>query len=207
MVSHSPKESGLFSFWLPNSQRVDLAQLNAITRGVKFCLESGLEIPQLAILAKLSAVVANAADMAEAELTNLKYARTQIKAVTKTLKYLPGLQQLNQQMSLREQYFWFLAVKDVFPILMARAIALEIPRRIIDPLIERYLDPTDPVAHPQCLVTGNDLMRELNLKPSRAIGELLTEIQVAQIESKITTFQQAIDFANFRLQSSKYSPT
>jgi tRNA nucleotidyltransferase (CCA-adding enzyme) len=108
---------------------------------------------------------------------------------------------MTQQMSLREQYFWFLAVKDIFPILMARAIALAIPRRIIDPLIERYLDPTDPVAHPQCLVTGNDLMRELNLKPSRTIGELLTEIQLAQIESKIATFQQAIDFANLRLQS------
>ena len=200
-------KSGLLNFWLPNSQRVDLAQLDAITKGVEFCLESGLVKPQLAILAKLSAVVANAADMAEAELTNLKYARTQIKAVIKTVKYLPGLQQLNQQMSLREQYFWFLEVKDIFPILIARAIALEIPRRIIDPLIERYLAPTDPVAHPQCLVTGNDLMRELNLQPSRAIGELLTEIQVAQIESKIVTFQQAIDFANLRLQSSKYSPT
>ena len=184
-----------------------MAQLDDITRGIKFCQESGIVKPQLAILAKLSAVVANAADMAEAELTNLKYARTQIKAVIKTVKYLPGLQQLNQQMSLREQYFWFLEVKDIFPILIARAIALEIPRRIIDPLIERYLAPTDPVAHPQCLVTGNDLMRELNLQPSRAIGELLTEIQVAQIESKIVTFQQAIDFANLRLQSSKYSPT
>jgi tRNA nucleotidyltransferase (CCA-adding enzyme) len=200
-------ESGLLNFWLPNSQRVDLAQLEAITRGVEFCLESGLVKPQLAILAKLSAVVANAADMAEAELTNLKYARTQIKAVIKTVKYLPGLQQMTQQMSLREQYFWFLAVKDVFPILMARAIALAIPKKIIDPLIKRYLDPTDLVAHPQCLVTGNDLMRELNLKPSRTIGELLTEIQVAQIESKIATFQQAIDFANLRLQSSNCSPT
>jgi tRNA nucleotidyltransferase (CCA-adding enzyme) len=196
-------ESGLFSFWLPNSQRVDLAQLDAITRGIEFCLESGLEIPQLAILAKLSAVVAEVADTAEAELTNLKYARTQIKAVVKTLKYLPGLQQMTQQMSLKEQYFWFLAVKDIFPILITRAIALVIPRRIIDPLIERYLDPTDPVAHPQCLVTGNDLMRELNIKPSRTIGELLTEIQVAQIESKIATPQQAINFANLRLQSRK----
>jgi tRNA nucleotidyltransferase (CCA-adding enzyme) len=190
------REDGLLNFWLPNSHRVDLVQLDAISRGVEFCLESGLERSQLAILAKLSAIVASEADMAELELSNLKYARTQIKAVIKTVKYLPGLQQMTQQMSLREQYFWFLEVKDIFPILIARAIALEIPITIIDPLIKRYLDPTDPVAHPQCLVTGNDLMRELNLKPSRAIGELLTEIQIAQIESKIATFQQAIDFAN-----------
>ncbi|MEN9567731.1 MAG: hypothetical protein RLZZ69_2927, partial [Cyanobacteriota bacterium] len=200
-------EAGLLNFWLPNSQRVDLAQLDAIITGIEFCLESGLERSQLTILAKLSAIVAAEADLAEAELTNLKYARAQIQAVKKTVKYLPQLQQMTQPMSLREQYFWFLKVKDIFPILIARAIAFKIPKRIIDPLIKSYLDPTDPVAHPQCLVTGNDLMRELNLKPSRAIGELLTEIQVAQIESKVTTFQQAIDFANLRLQSSKYSPT
>lgn len=153
-------------------------------------------------MAKLSALVAAEADMAEAELTRLKYARNQIKAITKTVKYLPLLQQITQQMSLREQYFWFLKVKDIFPILMARAIALKISSRITSPLIKRYLDPRDPVAHPQCLVTGNDLMRELNLKPARVIGELLTEIQIAQIESKVTTPQQAIDFANSILQSS-----
>ncbi|PSB06740.1 [cytidine(C)-cytidine(C)-adenosine (A)]-adding enzyme [Pleurocapsa sp. CCALA 161] len=196
-------EDGLLNFWLPNSHQVDLAQLDNITRGIKFCLESGLKYPALDILAKLSALVATKAEMAEAELTRLKYPRNQIKAITKTVKYLPLLQQITQQMSLREQYFWFLKVKDIFPILMARAIALKIPSQITSPLIERYLDPSDPVAHPQCLVTGNDLMRELNLKPARVIGELLTEIQIAQIESKVTTTQQAIDFANSILQSSK----
>lgn len=195
-------EDGLLNFWLPNSHQVDLAQLDKITRGIEFCLESGLEYPALDILAKLSALVAAEADMAEAELTRLKYARNQIKAITKTVKYLPLLQQTTQQMSLREQYFWFLKVKDIFPILMARAIALKISSRITSPLIKRYLDPRDPVAHPQCLVTGNDLMRELNLKPARVIGELLTEIQIAQIELKVTTPQQAIDFANSILQSS-----
>jgi hypothetical protein len=33
------------------------------------------------------------------------------------------------------------------------------------------------------------------------IGELLTAIQVAQIESKVTTLSQAIDFARSILQS------
>jgi tRNA nucleotidyltransferase (CCA-adding enzyme) len=196
-------EDGLFKFWLPNSAQVNLVQLDNITRGIEFCLESGLERSQLAILAKLSAIVAAEADLAEAELTRLKYARSQIQAVKKTVKYLPQLQQMTQPMSLREQYFWFLKVKDIFPILIARAIASAMPKKIINPLIERYLNPTDSVAHPQCLVTGDDLMSQLNLKPSPAIGELLTEIQVAQIESKVTTFQQAIDFAHAILQSSK----
>ncbi|MEM7759144.1 MAG: CCA tRNA nucleotidyltransferase, partial [Cyanobacteria bacterium P01_A01_bin.40] len=72
---------------------------------------------------------------------------------------------------------------------------------MIQPLIERYLDPRDLVAHPQGLVTGNDLINHLNLPPSPLIGKLLTEIQIAQIEAKISTPQQAIDFANSMLQS------
>ena len=110
---------------------------------------------------------------------------------------------MTQPMSLREQYFWFLKVKDIFPLLVARAIALQVPHSIINPSIERYLEPTDPIAYPQCLVTGNNLIEQLNLKPSRVIGELLTEIQIAQIESKVTTVEEAISFARRWLQSGK----
>jgi tRNA nucleotidyltransferase (CCA-adding enzyme) len=204
---------GLLNFWLPHSDQVDLGQLKAVTRGIEFCHEltseltsalgngSALERSQWEILTKLSALVAPQPRTAEAELTHLKYARHQIRAVTKTVQYLSGLQQITQPMSIREQYFWFLEVKNIFPLLLARAIASGIPSHIIDPLIERYLDPLDPVAHPQCLVTGDDLLSQLNLKPSQLIGELLTAIQVAQIESKVTTLSQAIDFARSILQS------
>ena len=193
-------EDGLLDFWLPNSSQVDFEQLKALSRGVEFCLEFGLEQSELNILTKLSALVTPDPDQAEAELTQLKYARSQIRAIVKTLKYLPQLQQ-NQTMTLREQYFWFLAVKDILPILVARAIALNIPRQNIDLLIKRYLDPTDQIAYPQCLVTGNDLIRELHLKPSPIIGELLTEIQIAQIESKIATVEEAINCAQAWLQT------
>jgi tRNA nucleotidyltransferase (CCA-adding enzyme) len=200
---------GLLNFWLPHSEQVDLEKLKAVTKGIKFCNELtsalgnelALERSHWEILAKLSVLVAPQPRTAEAELIRLKYARHQIRAVTKTVKSLSELQQMTQPMSLREQYFWFLEVKDIFPLLLARAIALAIPSTIIDPLTERYLDPLDPVAHPQCLVTGNDLISQLNLKPSRVIGELLTEIQIAQIESQVTTFSQAIDFARSILQS------
>lgn len=192
---------GLWDFYLTDSDQVDLGQLEAIAEGIEFCLVNGIgdlanfKPAELTLLSKLSALVSAQADLAEVELTNLKYSRSQIKAITKTVKYLPQIQQATQPMSLREQYFWFLATIDVFPLLVARAIALEVPREIIAPLIERYLNPADPVAYPRCLVTGNDLMEQLNLKPSRVIGELLTEIQIAQIESKVATFQQAIDLA------------
>jgi tRNA nucleotidyltransferase (CCA-adding enzyme) len=194
---------GLLDFWLPHAQEISWQQLEAVAEGIEFCLQSNLNHPQLVVLAKLSTLVAAQPVNAEAELTRLKYARAQIKAVTKTVKYLPPLQQLTEGMSLREQYFWFLEVKDIFPILISRAIATGVSSIIIKPLIERYLDPADLVAHPRCLVTGNDLIRELNLKPSPVIGKLLTEIQIAQIESKIATPQQAISYADSILKTSK----
>lgn len=193
---------GLLDFWLPNAQGIAWQQLEAVAQGIEFCLQSNLNHPQLVVMAKLSTLVAAQPDNAEAELTRLKYARAQIKAVTKTVKYLPLLQQQTENISLREQYFWFLEVKDIFPILTARAIATGVSSTIINPLIERYLDPADLVAHPRCLVTGNDLIRELNLKPSPVIGKLLTEIQIAQIESKIATPQQAISYADSILKTS-----
>ena len=61
--------------------------------------------------------------------------------------------------------------------------------------IERYLNPNDPVAHPTPLVTGKDLMTALNLPPSRQIGELLIEIQLAKIEGKIYSREDALSLA------------
>lgn len=193
-------ECGLLKFWLPNINQEKIEQLDAVEDALEFCLNSGLKLANLSILVKLATLVASEPTLAETELTQLKYSRAQIKAVTKTVKYLPQLQAMNNMMSLRAQYFWFLEVKDVFPLLIVRAIATGVVKDIIEPLIQRYLDPTDQVAHPQPLVTGHDLIQKLNLKPSPIIGKLLTEIQIAQIESKITTPQQAIDFAKTLLE-------
>ncbi|MEL6494644.1 MAG: CCA tRNA nucleotidyltransferase [Cyanobacteria bacterium J06623_7] len=194
-------EDGVLNRWLPHGDRVSEQDLQQITKGIEFCQKSGLVMTELTVLSKLSALVAADVEVVTAELVNLKYARNQIKAIVKTVKYLPQLQQMTRQMTLREQYFWFLEVKDIVPIIIARAIATGVSRQLLDPLIQRYLDPHDPVAYPQCLVTGNDLMRELDLKPSRVIGELLTEIQIAQIESEIANYQEAIKFAQHYLRS------
>lgn len=193
-------EDGLLKFWLPDAA-ISAEQLNALDKGIEYCLKSGLKHPELTVMAHLATLAARDRDLAEIQLTQLKYSRAQIKAVTKTIKHLPQLQQMSCPMSLREQYFWFLSVKDIFPILVARAIATRVSKQILAPLIQRYLDSGDCVVYPQCLVRGNDLIRELNLKPSPLIGELLTEIQIAQIESKISTPQQAIDFARSILKT------
>jgi tRNA nucleotidyltransferase (CCA-adding enzyme) len=189
-------EDGLLQVWLPSVNQAKIDQLETVEKAVETCLNLGLKQPEFLLIAKLATIVASKATTTETELTQLKYSRTQIKAVTKTVQYLPQLQTMTEIMSLREQYFWFLAIKDIFPLLIARAIATGVSQPLITPLIQRYLDPTDPVAHPQPLVTGTDLIRELNLNPSPLIGKLLTEIQLAHIEAKISTPKQALEFAN-----------
>jgi tRNA nucleotidyltransferase (CCA-adding enzyme) len=191
-------DDGLLTPWLPqataNINEIEKIQLNKVNIAANWHnLE--LDSDTFSILVKLSALVSPQLDRAELELTNLKYSRVYIKSVVATVKNLPQLQARQIPMSLRQQYEFFSEVKAVFPILIARSIALEVPDAIIQPLISRYLDPQDPVAYPQPLVTGNDLIEHLNLKPSPVIGKLLTEIQIAYIEGKIATFDDAINWA------------
>ena len=191
-------EDNLIQPWLVTIDREKLAQLAAVEEIIASLQVRGLikeDDPELLIAAKLATLVSSKADKAETELTQLKYSRSLLRLVVSTLKHLPQLQAMTSLMSLREQYFFFLEVKDVFPVLITRAIATGVYSTITEPLIERYFNPSDRVAHPQPLVTGNDLIEKLNLKPSPAIGKLLTEIQIAYIENKISTATAAIDFA------------
>ena len=187
---------GLLSHWLPSVNDHKIAQLKAVEKATAYCQTLGLEIPELALLAKLSSLVATETTIAETELTQLKYSRSQIKAVCKTVEHLPQLLSADRVLNLRAQYFWFLAARDVFPLIIVRAIASGVKTAMIEPLIARYLNPDDPIAYPQPLITGNDLIQELQLKPSPQIGMILTEVQVAQIESKISTRQQALNLAS-----------
>ncbi|GBF78897.1 CCA tRNA nucleotidyltransferase [Aphanothece sacrum] len=153
--------------------------------------------------AKLACLVSNDPQKAELELINLKYSRGDIRAVTKALTYLPQLQESSGKMSLRNLYFLFLGVGNVFPVMAILALAMGINSLNIIELIYRYLDPKDQVAHPHPLVNGNDLINNLQMKPSRKIGQLLTEIQIAHIEGKISTVEEALQFAQCYTKTSK----
>jgi len=151
-------------------------------------------------LAKLANLLPSEVEPAEAQLLQLKYSRAEIRAVLIMIQYLPQLlSHITSPMSLREQYFFFQAVGSVFPALAVLAIAEGVSVESIAPLMNRYLNPEDQVAHPTPLVKGHDLMQQLKLPPSPQIGELLTEIQIARIEGKVSTRGEALEFATQRL--------
>ena len=183
-------EDNLLKPWLSHLTREKLEQLDKIEE-----LATQFQLQQEDIyLAKLANLVSSVPAIAEEELIRLKYSRAEIRTVTTIWKNLPRLEE-PQIIRLREQYFFFLEVKEVFPILAVLAWILGVSEVIITALMEHYRNPQDQVAHPVPLVTGKDLMQALAISPSPLIGELLTKIQIARIEGKIATREEALNLA------------
>ncbi|MEA5600987.1 CCA tRNA nucleotidyltransferase [Nostoc sp. UHCC 0252] len=168
-------------------------------------------------IAKLACLVNPNPELAEIELQELTYSRAEIRGVTTALKLSPQLQAIN--MPLREQYFLFRDADIVFPAMAVLAMALNnwvgamsddkplhtavatsletkvTGCQVLASLINRYLNPDDLVAHPPLIVSGKELIIALDIPASPIIGQLLTEIAVAQAEGKVSTPTEAIAYA------------
>jgi tRNA nucleotidyltransferase (CCA-adding enzyme) len=151
-------------------------------------------------IGKLTRLLSPELAIATEQLLRLTFSSAEIQVVTNVINYLPQL--LQSELSLPEQYFWFKSVGNDFPLLIVLAITTGIELVKIADLIDRYLDPDSQVAHPTALVSGHDLTRSLSIAPSPIVGKLLTEIQLARIVGKISTPDQAIEFARKFLGSS-----
>lgn len=159
--------------------------------------------------AKLASLLPFDPPAAEAQLRRLKYSRTEIQSVGTILRFLPDLcptvtqlsdrawseHQIAIAESPRQQYRFFQGVGAAFPAVIVLAIAVGIPAEALQPLIHRFLTPEDPVAHPTPLLTGQDLMKALQLPAGPQIGRLLSEIQLARAEGTIATAAEALEFA------------
>ena len=154
-------------------------------------------------IGKLTSVLSPELAVANEQLLRLAFSSAEIQVVTNAIDYLPQL--LRSELSLSEQYFWFKSVGNDFPLLIVLAIATGVELVRLSDLIDRYLDPHSQVAHPTSLVSGHDLTRSLSIAPSPMIGKLLTEIQLARIVGKISTPDEAIEFARELLASANLS--
>lgn len=204
-------QDGLLKGWFPQA---DLETLNILCRidlalaTIKATLTVEERLTFIQSLgkkgiatAKLASLVAIDPTKAEIKLENLKYSRQEIRAVCSVLKGYAWLIQVPLPASLREQYFFFLEMGKYLPLFVLFALAQGSEQPFIFELLAKYLDPHNPVAHPCTLMTGNDLIQELQLKPSPLIGKLLTEIQVAQVEGKISSVHEALTYADFLVKN------
>lgn len=159
-------------------------------------LRSWLTIAKLTCLLPNATILDNLS-LAETQLWDLKYSRSEIHAALTVLRTLPQLQTLLREHpdDRRAQYHLFQQVGPVFPALFISALAHGIDMTALRALMNRFLDPEDVVAHPQPILSGQDLMQSLNLPPSPQIGRLLSALQIAKAEGKINDRTSAIAFA------------
>jgi tRNA nucleotidyltransferase (CCA-adding enzyme) len=127
-------------------------------------------------------------------LIKLTVSTTEIKAIQTAITYFSKLAKSPPE-ELVAQYHLFREVGTVFPVAVILSLASSQPLSKISHLIERYLDPSDPLAHPVPLLNGTELMQALSLQPSPLVGQLLQELQLAQVCNKIRTKPEAVNYA------------
>lgn len=191
-------EDGLLSMRHPHLDDTKISYLSMIDNSAQWVKAKGCKFefitPSYYQNAKLACFSDNNPKNAGKELINLKYSRQDIKAVTTILEYTPCLLKNDFASDLAQQYFFFRAVGDIFPILAIFAHAHHIDQNLISMLLDRYIDDNDIVAHSQPLLTGKEIMETLNIPPSPLVGKLLTDVQIAYIEGKINNKNEALQY-------------
>lgn len=66
----------------------------------------------------------------------------------------------------------------------------------LDRLMDFYFDSLEMLTPLPILLDGNDIMKILNIKPSRRLGELIKALREAQLSGDITTKDEAVEFIN-----------
>ncbi len=216
--------SGLLQPWLPSATETSLEQVASLNQleaplGQRWPelltqdpahLKSSLGKFGYVALARLLALTATDAQVAEQQLQQLKFSRLEMRAAGTVRRLQP---QLDAPLSIRERFFLFQNVGTLFPVLALSWWVSKAPqcwsieqleRSSITPLIEHYLNPNDPVAHPRPILGGKDLMRELKIHPGPHLGRLLTELQVAQAEGQVTSREEAFAWAKNYIQSDDF---
>jgi tRNA nucleotidyltransferase (CCA-adding enzyme) len=197
-------EDGILGVWLP-PHCLEPIRFARIDEAIALLIEtfSGLEGYFANLLAsdrtaktitKLAALTNSATAMEP-----LGFSRNEQRWLVGILRYLPNLLNLLPNATPKQQYQLFQATAEIFPALCAVAIANgtanESDFDAILAWLSRWCDPQDAIAHPTILLTGADLMAELNLPPSPKIGELLESVKLAQVEGIVKDRSEAIAYA------------
>ncbi|EDX86515.1 tRNA nucleotidyltransferase/poly(A) polymerase family protein [Synechococcus sp. PCC 7335] len=144
-------------------------------------------------VAKLSCLLSPDVACAAQELAQLKYSRSEAKSILKLVQAGPAITQLcSGPMDRAQQFFLFKLVGDAFLAVALLALARGVKMPVLKPMIDRFLDPEDTVAHAQSLLNGNLLMQQLGASPGPQIGKILAAVEQAQAEGQIKTQTEAI---------------
>lgn len=73
-------------------------------------------------------------------------------------------------------------------------------------LLENYFERPEEIISPPRLLDGNLLMKELDIKPGKIVGQLLESIRENQAAGKIENLEQALSFAREELETLNFQP-
>lgn len=143
--------------------------------------------------AKLSCLLSPDVACAAEELAQLTYSRSEAKSVLKLVQARPAIDQLRSgPIDRAEQFFLFKLVGNAFLAVALLALAEGVKMSVLKPMIDRFLDPEDTIAHAQPLLNGNLLMQQLGGSPGPQIGKILAAVEQAQAEGQIKTQTEVI---------------
>lgn len=151
------------------------------------------------------------ADLSEAILKRLKFARKDIQIITTLIEqHLRPLNLFNQEERSEDSFYRFFratGTEGIGVLLIAYGDIstargpLADPARdseffaLISEMIRYYFEEYFPSVNTPELLKGRDLMAFLQMKPGPKMGELLKEIRDAQLLGKLRDRQEALDFA------------
>lgn len=213
-------EDNVLCTWLPQLSAVQIRQLVAVDEAAVRFQEHRPEFAKLFAqwikeqtppgfhrswfkAAKLSRILSPEVAIAEAEMTHFKYSRAEQQAVLAILrgwKYLTAIAQGED--SRQQQYHLFKTVGHSFIALALVGLAEGISVARLDMLIDRFLNPADPVAHPRPLISGRDLIQQLQLRPGPHIGDLLAAVELAHAEGLVRSPSEALAWVETQIEQS-----
>ncbi len=178
---------GLLKSWLPGATRGGFAKLPWVDRAATaIASRFSIPLPELPLV-RLACLV----DQPQVELTHLKCSRQQIRTVHIILELLP--QALKADPRPAALYQLFQAAGSRLPLVATLALAHGGPQEYLQALVERFLDPGDPLAHPVPLLRGEDLHPLVS--PGPVLGKLLADLMIAQVEGRVSSRPAAWEFA------------
>ena len=143
--------------------------------------------------AKLSRLVCAEVATAQAELDALKYSRSEAQVVLTLLKVQSDIEAMRRgELSRSQQFFLFKLAGKSFLAVSLLALSQGINLAVLQPMIARFLDPEDAIAHSRVLIDGNVLIKQLGMQPGPEIGAALRSVERAQAAGKVRSQGEAI---------------
>lgn len=162
------------------------------------------------------------AKIAVKELENLKFSNKQISYITKMIKYHIYPASLINSADNKKAFARFvrkLGEDSLDVIALSRADRLSalgeaITKEMLDKSLnhldnlEKYYESVKDIANsPKSLLDGKEIMKILNIKPSRIIGEIIEELVEMQLSNEIKTKEEAILYIKNKAAKANFNGT